>query len=1020
MTFLFRLVSPVKCLPSLLLLGTVSSLLAADFPAPYNTEPGNPSPMPPQEALASITLPPGFRATLFAAEPDVQNPIALCFDTRGRLWIAENYTYAERALRFDLTLRDRILIFEDTDGDGRADSRRVFAQDLQRLTSLAPGHGGVWAMCPPQLLFIPDADGDDLPDGPARAVLDGFTVAKENYHNFANGLKWGPDGWLYGRCGASCPGEVGVPGAPPGQRVPIRGGLWRYHPQRQIFEALTHGTTNPWGHDWDAYGELFFVNTVNGHLWHAFPGAHFTRPHTLDPLPDSYALIDTHADHYHFDTGKGWTASRAGAANDFGGGHSHQGALIYQGGNWPAEYQGKLFTLNLHGRRINTERLERHGSGYVAKHERDFALFGDPWFRGIDLASGPDGGVSVLDWSDTGECHDSTGVHRTSGRIFKITAGLPDKSFVAVSQNTPLATLLDELRSENVWFARRALLVLSERAAAGANLDEAHAALRKMFVVETDPVLKLRAMWALHVSGGAGEDWLRGQLRHPHEHVRTWAIRLLTDAWPLDLANGHRAPRPDVAPPAGLLAEFARMAREDESGLVHLTLASTLQRLPVSQRASLAAPLLARAAEAEDHNLPVLVWHGLTPLGESDPTALVNLAGAAQWPMVRRFIARRLASAIEKSPAPLNALLTLAMAQPAAGQSDLLAGMSEAFNGWRKAPQPAAWPALLAKLDPALTNRARDLSAFFGDGRALDAVKRVALDDKAELTARKAALQTLVDARIPELRELCENLLPTRYLNAVAIRGLAQQSDSSLGVKLVASYRSFAAEDRPQVIAVLVARPAWAKALLDAVAAGQVPRADLSAFHARQIRGLNEVALTSRLTEVWGEVRETVDSKRALISRLKAELTPAVLAQADPSRGRQRFIQACAACHTLYGEGGKIGPDLTGSGRDNLDYLLENIADPSAVVTADFRLTTVTLKDERVLSGMIAARTSRTLTLRTLTDTQTLELAEITTTEDGSQSMMPDGLLEALPPEQVRELFAYLMGQEQVPLPVAE
>lgn len=124
-----------------------------------------------------------------------------------------------------------------------------------------------------------------MPDGPPRVVLDGFTVAKENYHNFANGLKWGPDGWLYGRCGASCPGEIGAPGTPAEQRVPVRGGIWRFPPRRGIFEALTHGTTNPWGHDWDEFGELFFVNTVNGHLWHAFPGAHFTRPHTLDPMP---------------------------------------------------------------------------------------------------------------------------------------------------------------------------------------------------------------------------------------------------------------------------------------------------------------------------------------------------------------------------------------------------------------------------------------------------------------------------------------------------------------------------------------------------------------------------------------------------------------------------------------------------------------------------------------------------------------------------------------------------------------
>jgi len=196
----------------------------------------------------------------------------------------------------------------------------------------------------------------------------------------------------------------------------MRGTMWRYHPQRKVVEALSSGTTNPWGHDWNEHGELFFINTVNGHLWHDFAGAHFVRPHTVDPNPRAYALIDQHADHWHFDTGKPWQESRDGKANSLGGGHAHVGMMIYQGDNWPAEYRGRLFTLNLHGRRANHEILERSGSGYVGKHAPDFFIAGDPWFRGMDLSCGPDGGVFVLDWSDTGECHEYSGVHRTSRR----------------------------------------------------------------------------------------------------------------------------------------------------------------------------------------------------------------------------------------------------------------------------------------------------------------------------------------------------------------------------------------------------------------------------------------------------------------------------------------------------------------------------------------------------------------------------------------------------------------------------
>ena len=442
-------------------------LCAAEFPAPYNSEPDQSGPMPAAEAAAKMQLPPGFKATVFAAEPDVQNPIAMAWDSRGRLWVAENYTYAESGKRFDLNLRDRILIFEDTDGDGRFDTRKVFTDDVQMLTSIEVGRGGVWLMCPPQLRFIPDRNGDDVPDGPPEVMLDGFAVLPELHHTFANGLRFGPDGWLYGRCGSSSVAEMGVPGTPAEQRIPLRGSLWRFHPQRRIVESLSCGTTNPWGHDWDEHGELFFINTVNGHLWHDFAGAHFVRPHTIDPNPRAYALIDQHADHWHFDTGKAWQDSRDGKANSLGGGHAHVGMMIYQGDNWPAEYRGRLFTLNLHGHRANQEILERRGSGYVGKHAPDFFIAADPWFRGQEISCGPDGGVFVLDWSDTGECHDYTGVHRTSGRIYKITYGDPKRGEFGDLARLKTSELVRLHTHRNEWFARQARLELAARAAFG-------------------------------------------------------------------------------------------------------------------------------------------------------------------------------------------------------------------------------------------------------------------------------------------------------------------------------------------------------------------------------------------------------------------------------------------------------------------------------------------------------------------------------------------------------------------------
>ncbi len=492
-------------LSTLILFVLIDGSAAQDFPVPTNSEPDSSAqPLDPQEAAASIQVPEGFRVSVFAAEPDVQNPIAMTWDSRGRLWIAENYTYAERAQRFDLSFRDRVLVLEDTDGDGVADQRTVFTDQVQMLTSVEVGHGGVWLMCPPRVLFIPDRNRDDVPDGPAEVMLDGFEVAKENYHNFANGLRWGPDGWLYGRCGGSCPGRIGVPGTPDEQRLALEGGMWRFHPRSKQVEVLTHGTTNPWGHDWNAFGEAFFINTVNGHLWHLIPGAHLDRPFTLDPNTKVYELLDMHADHWHFDTGTSWQASRDGVANSFGGGHAHQGAMIYLGDNWPDQYRDRLFTWNLHGRRANQEILQRHGSGYVARHGEDVFLSGDPFFRGLDLSYGPDGCVYVMDWSDIGECHESTGVHRTSGRVFRITYG--EEQGETRASDVDLGSkssrdLVGLLVLKNEWFSRQARLILAERTTAGDDLQPEVATLKQNVTGPSD-ISACRALLTLHAIGG--------------------------------------------------------------------------------------------------------------------------------------------------------------------------------------------------------------------------------------------------------------------------------------------------------------------------------------------------------------------------------------------------------------------------------------------------------------------------------------------------------------------------------------
>jgi putative membrane-bound dehydrogenase-like protein len=1007
-----------------LLSATIGPLAASadDFPAPRDTEPAASRPLPPAEAAAGFRSPEGFRVAVFAAEPEVRNPIAMSWDRRGRLWVAENYTYAELPRIFDLGLRDRVLIFEDIDADGRADRRTVFTDNVQRLGSVELGLGGVWLLCPPRLLFVPDRDGNDVPDGPAEVVLDGFGVAVENHHTFANGLRWGPDGWLYGRCGASSPGQVGIPGTPEALRIPMRGGMWRYHPTRKRFEMLANGTTNPWGHDWNALGEAFFINTVNGHLWHLIPGAHYVRPHTIEPNPRAYALIDQHADHWHWDNSRPLTYGSKVGPNDgrLGGGHAHSGMMIYLADQWPPEYRGELFTLNFHGRRVNVERLEREGSGYVGRHEPDIFFAKDPWFRGIDLGYGPDGGVTILDWSDTGECHDHEGVHRSSGRIYKVTYGTAERTPPGDVSKMSGDELVDLHRNPNEWFVRQARRELVDRAARGVPLEASRKALRSIFDRNTDPVYMLRALWSLYVIGGADEPFLRGLLDHEHESVRAWAVRLLTDAMGIDTIFSQRVGA-DVDPPADLLSKLTAMARDDRSGLVRLVLASTLQRLPVRCRIPLARGLLSRSEDADDHNMPALIWTGLIPVADAEPEALASLAADARIPVVVGLIARRLGEDLDDRPAPVNALLTSTSNRGDPYRSAVVSGLEAALAGRRKARKPEAWDAfrgtLTSSVDRKPREQIRELEVLFGDGRALDEVRRLVMDESASLDERKVALRTLIEGRPADLRAICERLVRVRFLNSVAVRGLALFDDPEIGRSLARNYRSFHPSERSAAIEVLVSRPAFARALLDQVAAGKIRREEITAFHARQILSLGDLALTRRLSEVWGELRGSADDRRARMAELKSRLDAATLAAADRGRGRALFDRLCASCHRLHGQGGEIGPDLTGSGRDNIDYLLENIVDPGATVSADFRMVVVALRDGRVLNGLVKAQTARTLTLQTQTEALNLDRDEIEGIRPSGSSLMPDGLLDPLKPDEIRDLIAYLSHATQVPLP---
>ncbi len=980
---------------------------AAASAQPPNTQKETVPLLSPAAALAAMQAPKGFDVSLFAAEPDVQQPIALAFDTRGRLWVAECYTYSEHG-KFDEDLRDRIVILEDTDGDGQADKRTVFWDQGQRLTSVEIGFGGVWALCAPNLLFIPDRDGDDRPDGEPVVVLDGWTACG---HNLVNGLRWGPDGWLYGRHGILDISRVGPPGTPDEQRTPIDCGIWRYHPQRKTFEVVCSGTTNPWGMDWDDHGELFFINTVIGHLWHVIPGAHFRRMYGQDLRPNLYELVEQTADHVHWDaSAEDWTAQRNGVSegtSTAGGGHAHSGLMIYQGDNWPDEYRGEMFTLNLHGRRINHDHLERDGATYVGKHERDFLTSGDEWFRGIDLAYGPDGGVYILDWSDIGECHENDGLHRTSGRIYKVTwrasgarHGMPKEAPVDVAALST-SELVGLQTHRNEWLVRQARRVLQERAAAGADMTAAHRELWKQFGHETNAGRKLRALWCLYVTGGVEQSNMLSLLDEKNEHLRAWGVRLLVDRDKTD---------------AAVIEAMARLADREQSGLVLTYLASALQRLPSGCRFALAESLADHDEFAADRVLPLMVWYGVEDDVARHPDDALRLISRSKMPKVTRYIARRLTGDIDANPAAVDKLVELASTTDRDElRGEVLLGMAEALRGWSRAPAPHRWAEWAREVlhepsDPAVAALVRELSVVFGEGLSADEVFAFVADRRQPEESRRQAIHSLAAARTDGLEPVLQKLLDDRAVTDEAVRGLAALDLARYAPLLIDSYGRLDERGKDAVVAVLATRADSAVLLLDAVDRHVVPAEKVGTFVVRQMQLVGDDALIRRIAKTWPDHRPIADDKLQTIQHYRDALDEPTRASADLRNGRRVFQETCGKCHKLFGEGGTIGPELTGAQRGNLDYWLDNMVDPSAAVPDQYKMSVVVLTDGRLLSGLVVEQSKRTLTLQTPTDRLVLQQSAIDEIRPSPLSIMPEGQLEKLSDADLRDLVGYLMS----------
>ncbi len=957
------------------------------------------APLPPSEAARTMRVPDGVQVNLFAGEPEVMQPIGFCIDDRRRLWVAEAFNYPVKGEN-----RDRIIILTDRDGDGQQDDRKVFYEGLGYVTGIEVGFGGAWVMSPPNFYFIPDRDGNDVPDGPPEIVLDGFGN-HANAHNIANGFAWGPDGWLYGTHGRTNWSMIGKPGASDAERTQFDGGVYRYHPLRRVWEPYADGTTNPWGIDWDDYGAAFVCNCVNPHLFQVIQGAHYEPWRGRESSQYAYQRIDTIADHLHFVGLKNVQSGLGSAEEDAaGGGHAHCGTMIYLGDNFPAEYRNTLFTNNIHGRRINNDILKRKGSGYVASHGADLMRSQDQWFMGVTLAYGPAGEIYVSDWSDTGECHSIRNTRKSTGRIYRLTYGDVVAPSVDLAKLADLE-LVDLQWHANDWYVRHARRLLQERASQGTAMSDVHARLLEKFNAPgVDVPRKLRALWGLHVTGGLSESLLLQWLSHDSEYVRGWAVTLLCE-------TGQ--------PSISALQRCVTLSHEDKSPLVRLSLACALQRLPANRRWELAAGLASHHEDENDENLPLMIWYGCEPLVLSDLPRFEALVGESQISQVRINGARRIMDSDRRVDGLELMVRRLGEPTNASGQddafaADLLDGILQGTEGERRVTMPGSWPAAYARLTNSVSEIVRDravnLAVLLDDQQAMASLQRVAHNTDETVASRRRAIKALVAKRLPGWDAELIELIGDTALRSDVLKALAAFNHPDTPRAVLHVYAELNASDKQTALLTLAGREAWATTLLEAIEAQQVPSHDLTAYPVRVMRTLGNEHIDAKLNTLWGAVRESPRERTEQIAKIKMWLDAGALAGANRGHGRELFVKQCAACHKFFGQGGEIGPDITGAQRHNLDYLLENIIDPNAAVSKDYQMEVLRTVDDRVLTGLVEATSGETLVVQTLNERVVLPLQDIAERRLSSDSIMPLGLLDGLNDEEIRDLIAYVQS----------
>jgi putative heme-binding domain-containing protein len=637
------------------------------------------------------------------------------------------------------------------------------------------------------------------------------------------------------------------------------------------------------------------------------------------------------------------------------------------------------------------------GSGYRSEKKVDFGVSSDRWFRGLSPQYGPDGGVFINDWYDKVPCHQQKEFSdRSNGRMYKIVTDAVKPVKVDLAKLSDSELVAHHLNA-NDWYVRHARRLLQERGANAATT----AALEKILFENPDDTRQLRTLWTLQAQGALTEATLLRTLEAKSAAVRGWAITCA--------AEGGK-------PTAPIYERIVQLSQKDPSPVVRRRIASAAQRLPLADRWSWLEPLAQNAEDVADQNIPFLLWYALEPAVAADPVRGLALAQKTPFDKLANFTARRLATAAVEPGAKGEQLEVLSQTLLTSNdklRATFLNGIKDGLVGQVRLKEPATWPKVYAELAKHPSNEvrssARQIAVTFGNASALNELRATLLNPKAPVPERARVLGNLAQIQDLESLPAILDLAKAGGLRGPAITALGKFNDPRISPLLIEIVLDQNKGIRALALNNLAGRAESSRALLAAIDAGKFKKDVLSAPLASKIRGFNDVKMNAWLEKNWGTVNASSEDKAKAIANYKKFLGTNAILSADVKRGRELFRASCAACHQLFGTGGEIGPHLTG-GYTDLEYMLQNIMDPNAVIGLDYQLVYITLKDGSLQAGIISAENESTLTLKAPGAPAPVVIAkdQIKTRVVSPNSLMPEGLLNGMEEPDVRSLFLYL------------